>query len=80
MPVQHRQGAHRAMDQGPDTRAGNRESEDVVSLGTMRRQNSVIGHPSGYHWTFAKELDTSIRTFNGQRDRLVQRHGASLRS
>jgi hypothetical protein len=37
MPVQHRQGPHRAVDQGPHLRAGHREGEDVVALGGMCR-------------------------------------------
>jgi hypothetical protein len=48
MQVQHRQSAHRPVDQGPHPGAGHREGEDVVSLELMRRQNSVTGHPKCY--------------------------------
>ena len=40
--------------------------------------NEPTSHFDGYHWTFARELDTSGRHSSGQRDRLVQRHGTAL--
>jgi hypothetical protein len=53
--------AHRALDEGPDARAGHREDEDVVSLGLMRRHISVTGHTSPAPSSQSNHHDSSER-------------------
>jgi transposase InsO family protein len=50
LAYKHRPRAHRAVDEGPHPRGGHREGEDVVSLGPMRRQNSVTGQVNASGW------------------------------
>jgi AAA domain len=43
--LQHRPGPYRTVDERPDSRAGSWQGEDMVSLKSMRRQNSETGQP-----------------------------------